>query len=270
MSRSPAELRSPWLIRAFSWWALRMLRRQFHAVRLLDHGADPRLPEGPLVVALNHASWWDPLVGLVMARRFPDRIAYTPIDAEQLRRYRFFARMGFFGVERGSRSAAPDFLRTASELLERPGSSIWITPQGSFADVRRRPLRLERGVGHLAHQMKDGAVLPIAVEYCFWDERLAEVLVAVGDPVLVDSGSELDAPSWTDRIGTSLATAQDRLSEAAIARDPGAFTTILGGTEGVGGPYGLWLRLRAALRGRRYLAAHNPRAALDEPAKEQG
>ena len=31
------------------------------------------MPDGPLIVVLNHPSWWDPLVGLVLAELIPDR-----------------------------------------------------------------------------------------------------------------------------------------------------------------------------------------------------
>ena len=52
----------------------------------------------PLVLYTNHASWWDPLVGLIVkAEFFPDRTLFTPIDATMLERYKMFAKLGFFG-----------------------------------------------------------------------------------------------------------------------------------------------------------------------------
>ena len=52
-----------------------------------------RCPDGPLIVVLNHPSWWDPLVGLVLTELFPDRAHYFPMDAHALQRYRIFQRL---------------------------------------------------------------------------------------------------------------------------------------------------------------------------------
>ncbi len=98
----------------------RYLRRHFHSVRLLANSA-PRVCEGlPLAIYLNHSSWWDPLVCLFAARRFfPTRASYGPIDGAALERYRFFRRLGLFGVENGTPAGARQFLETASAILAR-------------------------------------------------------------------------------------------------------------------------------------------------------
>ncbi len=45
----------------------------------------------------------DPLICLRLAAElFPDRTHYGPIDAQALGRYRFFEKLGFFGVEAGT------------------------------------------------------------------------------------------------------------------------------------------------------------------------
>ena len=97
------------------------------------------------MVYLNHPSWWDPLVCLVLAHRcFPGRAAFAPMDAAQLERYRFFRKLGAFGVERGTRHGAAAFLRIGTKVLARPGAMLWLTPQARFADARERPLRFAR------------------------------------------------------------------------------------------------------------------------------
>ena len=64
----------------------------------------------PLVIYSNHASWWDPLVGLVLKSEFfADRTPFAPMDAAMLERYKLFARLGFFGVEQHSRRGAIAF-----------------------------------------------------------------------------------------------------------------------------------------------------------------
>ena len=58
-------------VRGFTRYVRRYLRRHFHAVRLVRAGRPEAPAEGPLVIVLNHPSWWDPLVGAVLAGLFP-------------------------------------------------------------------------------------------------------------------------------------------------------------------------------------------------------
>jgi 1-acyl-sn-glycerol-3-phosphate acyltransferase len=229
--------------------------RNFHAVRLSRTGKPPPLNGRPLVVVLNHPSWWDPLLGIVLAERFDGYRHYAPIDASALRRYRLFEPLGFFGVE-DTPEGALAFLRTGSAILSGGHNSLWITAQGRFTDPRERPVRLRRGVGHLVRRLGDAVVLPLAVEYPFWQERFPEALAHFGPPLFVGRGRDLSVKEWMARIEAGLTEAQDELARAASTQDPERFETLGGGAVGVGGPYDLWRRLEALLRGRRFHAAH--------------
>jgi phytoene desaturase len=251
----PATLaRSPWLLRGFTSYTRRYLARNFRAVRVLRGTRPTALPPGPVVVVLNHPSWWDPLVCLVLTSLFPDRIHSAPIEADALQRYRFFARLGFFGVEPGTPHGALAFLRTASDLLRQDGAAMWITVQGRFADARERPLRLKAGVGHLLRRLDHGTVLLLALEYPFWNERCPEALASFGTPIPITAGRSV--ADWMDTIASGLRGAMDALAAAACRRDPDLFEVLLGGKVGVGGVYDLWRRLKAWLHGQRFEAAH--------------
>ena len=62
--------------------------------------------------------------------------------------------------------------------MSRPNAVLWVTAEGEFRDPRRRPLRLRSGVAHLLRRLGAGRVIPLAVEYPFWQERTPETLVA--------------------------------------------------------------------------------------------
>src|SRR5262245_10348711 len=95
--------RSPWLIRLFTRHVKkRYLGRSFHGIRLSRTGRLPALPVGPLIVVLNHPSWWDPLFGMVLAELLPEHAHFVPIESNALRGYGFFERLGFFGVKPGT------------------------------------------------------------------------------------------------------------------------------------------------------------------------
>ncbi len=247
----------PWLVAWFRWYARRYARRSFHALHVARPGFPPIPADGPLLVATNHPGWWDPLVGLILAERFlAEREHYAPIDEAMLARYRFFARIGFFGVEPGTRRGAASFLRATEEVFARPGTALWVTPQGRFADIRERPVILLDGVGHAVRRMRRGTILPLALEYSFWEERTPEALFLWGEPIVVEDGATRDPGDWTAEVAASLESAMDALAGASIARDPSRFETILGGTAGVGGVYDLWRALRARLRGETFRREH--------------
>lgn len=253
----------PRLFALFAVYSRWYLGRHFHAVRLL--GPVPRVDrDRALVVYLNHPSWWDPLIAILLATGvFPRRTHYGPIDADALGRYGFFRRLGFFGVESGTVAGARRFLRVAEALLERGGeTALWITPEGRFTDPRQRPVRLRPGLGRLARRQgaagRPVTLLPLAVEYVYWQERFPEVLLRFGEAVEVERGMDGAgaASDWDALLGERLETAQDRLAAAAVARDPSPFTTLLGGRTGVGGVYDLWRAVWARLRGERFAREH--------------
>jgi 1-acyl-sn-glycerol-3-phosphate acyltransferase len=256
-SRASLPAVSPWLLRLFTRYARRYVQRSFHAVRLLRAGQPPQLQERPMVVYCNHPSWWDPLLCLLLAQRyFPARTHYAPMAVDALEQYRFFARLGFFGLATGTRQGAATLLRVAQAMARQPQTALWITPEGQFTDPRQRPVQLQPGLGHLARRLTAAVFVPLALEYPFWEERFPEALACFGEAVLVDQLPSRRARDWTALLASRLEATQDRLAEAACRRDTEAFETLLRGRAGIGGVYDLWRRLCAWRRGETFQAAH--------------
>jgi 1-acyl-sn-glycerol-3-phosphate acyltransferase len=248
---------SPFLLRLFVAYARRYMGRAFHSVRLCRAGKPLPVPTVPLILYCNHASWWDPLLGLILATSlFPERTHYAPMEARALARYRFFSRLGFFGVESGTRQGAMTFLRLGQAILVRPQTALWITPEGRFTDPRQRPMRLQSGIGHLVHRMDHGLLMPIAIEYPFWEERFPEALVRFGTPVPAEAYLDYDAAAWTNLLAAQLQATQEALAEDACERDPEMFEVLLSGRAGIGGVYDVWRSWRARLRGETFRKSH--------------
>ncbi len=252
--RDPAADRRAWFFHGFrDHYLPGKLRKHFHAVRLAK-GSAAVPATGPLVVAMNHPGWWDPLLACELSRRFPAGTEhFGAIDQDALAVYPFFHKLGVVGVDTKSVRGAAEFLRTGRRLLGDPRRALWVTAQGVFADVRRRPLGLRSGVGHLAAGLTAGFVLPVAFEYVFWDESKPEALVRIGDPLPAGGGT---GRTWTARIEAALTTTLDALSADAMSRDPGRFETLVGGRTGAGGVYDLFRRVKATATGRRFAAGH--------------
>ncbi|CAO3441624.1 hypothetical protein [Azospirillum argentinense] len=260
----PVALRSPALCRFFGAVMARRMRRDFHALRLARPGW-PDLPaDRPVIVCLNHPSWWDPALLIVMGTtRYRDRPGYGPIDAAMLRRYRFMARIGLFGVEPG-RAGAAAFLRHGRNILADPRSMLWITAEGAFTDPRRRPVILRPGIAHLVRRAPEAVVVPLAVEYPFWDESTPEALARFGEPMPASAFAGQPVPDIAAAMEHRLEATMDALALDAQSRDPARFRTLIDGSAGVGGVYDLWRRARAWAGGHRFTPAHGDASHKEE------
>lgn len=277
---------SPRFARFFGWYLERLFASRMNAVRVArreDGGSTATaLSEldghaGPVLVLLSHSAWWDPLVGLLLARRYlPSRSGCAPMEAEQLRTFGFFRRLGLFGID-------PDDPRSLSQMLTyvqgcfareaRP--TLWLTPQGAFADVRT-PVVLRPGAAAVAARTPGVKVAAVSMEYGFWLDQRPEVFLRV-DRVEPPPGREKPSTgAWHRAMQQSMREGAARLAEAVIARDPARFEVIAGrsvkGGARVNPIYDLWQRLRgkrAAIASARVAASRDeirggPRATRTE------
>ncbi|MEO0445516.1 MAG: lysophospholipid acyltransferase family protein [Verrucomicrobiota bacterium] len=232
-------------MRWFTGVARRRIRSSFHEVRLSKTSAIPD-SDSAVVLYGNHPSWWDPLVGLIIRDvRFPERMPFTPIDAEMLHQYGILSKIGFFGIEPSGKGARR-FLRITDHLFQSSSTLLMVTPQGRFADVRERPLELQRGLSLVAQRAPDIQFLPIALEYPFWEESKPEILIHLG-PVWRPGG--MRAKEAHQRLTQSLEDAQDTLAQLSISRDANAFDLLLRGSSSQDRSYDAWRRFRSWLRG---------------------
>ena len=237
---------SPLTLRFFRRVVRRYFRRHFRAVAA-QHADRLEHLRGPVIVYGNHSSWWDPMLIVLLGERLmPHRNHYAPIDARALEQYPILRKIGIFPVEMASPRGAAHFLRTAEGIL-REGGVLWLTPQGRFADPREFPLAFKPGLAALSRRVPDVPLIPLAVEYTFWDERLPEALLHFGEPLHL--APDATTPQTTRTLENALATTMFALQQAAIARDPRAFQPILSGSRGTGGAYSVIRRVRDLFTG---------------------
>ncbi len=254
----PVAVRSGRAFWAFGWYLRWFFYRRFHAVRLSHSGPPRGFEDRPLIIYGNHPSWWDPaLYILLCVKLFPGRLGYGPMDAKALGHYGVFERMGVFGIALDSPRGAARFLSTSLRILSNPASVLWITAEGEFADPRRRPLQLRPGIAHLARRVPSAIILPMAVEYTFWNESRPEALVRFGEPM--QAGPHRSVAEWTGHLEHELARSMDTLAAESMQREPRLFRTLLRGGAGVGGIYDLYRRSRALAGGRRFDPRHEQR-----------
>lgn len=172
----------------FEAWFLRhvrgRLRRAFSSLRLA--GAEhvvKAAAAGPVLWIGNHTSWWDPLVAYHLSGNYFGLDGHAMMDARNLRRLPFFARIGAFGVDLDDPADGARSLRYAARLLDRPRRMVLVFPQGRERPVTERPLGFRPGSGELARLTPRGQVLPFAVRYEMGAEELPRAYVRFGPPL---------------------------------------------------------------------------------------
>lgn len=232
---------------AFRWWVRRMVKREFNAVRVSQESeralASLRGSDRPHVVAMNHQSWWDPIIGLVLSRELcRERPGLAPMDREMLERFGIFRKVCAFGIDPDDPGSLPAMCAYVGGFFrDHPDGALWLTPQGEFADPRA-PVRLRPGAAAIATDTEGVRVVSVAIEYVFWLDKHPEVLLHAS---LVEPPEEPSVASWHRALTRAMRSDNGRLAQLATARDPARFTPLLdsggGGTSFI---YNLWLRLR--------------------------
>lgn len=161
----------------------------------------------PVLWVGNHTSWWDPLVIYHLSRRHFAVDGHAMMDARNLRKLPFFAKIGAFGVDLSSRDDGAESVRYAASLLDRPRRMVTIFAQGKERTVTARPLGFRRGAGEVARLATEAAVLPFAVRYEVGGDERPRIFLRFGAEV--ERGA--DAVETTERIEQRVTAMLDEL-----------------------------------------------------------
>ncbi|MEM7476027.1 MAG: lysophospholipid acyltransferase family protein [Planctomycetota bacterium] len=238
----------------------RYLRKHFHAIAFSAEQEETRhiSESDSVVVYANHASWWDPLLAIFLAESLlPKHGMYAPIDAEAFEKYKIFGKMGFYPIAQNSLQGAKDFLRVSRSILSQPATSVWVTPEGRFADARDHDAELMPGLAHLGYAIQNARkdemeenepsvnapvvwFVPTAIEYVFWEEKKPEILVRFGQAIRSDTIQLENKAAWAKALTENLRQAQRDLAQLSIARDTESFELLLRSKSGTFFLYDWW------------------------------
>jgi hypothetical protein len=220
-------------------------------------------PKMPIVVYANHSGWWDPIVAMMLRRKFfADRTFYAPIDADALANYRIMAQLGFYGLELDSLQGAADFLSITKRILETSHVSVWITPEGEFCDVRDHSKQLMPGLSHLAAKTPGVCFIPLAIEYAFWDESRPQIFTKLGAPLCTSLDPQLadrckTKAEWNTLLTEHLRSTQSELARDVISRDASRFDYVIASRPARLGWYDYFRSWAAWLQGRDFDPRHS-------------
>lgn len=186
-------------------------------------GARAALQARPLIFAANHVAWWDPLLLLSLDASLGG-VGWAVMDAENLRRLPFLGWVGALPLDRSSHDRSRACLQACAALLDRPGRSLWIFPQGRQRPAHLRPLSLRPGVQTMYH-CNPVQIIAVSVDYVFLEKSRPAAVVRFSPPVPVDSGHVIEAVesellAGLDQIDTAVIVATDGRRARTHPDDP--------------------------------------------------
>ncbi|MES1241168.1 MAG: AMP-binding protein [Acidobacteriota bacterium] len=171
------------LLRYPVWY---LFRRHFNAV-WLDRDYAPASRSARTVYFLNHSSWWDYLVPLLLdSFVFRQRARYMmshDVMASRGTLRRLFQAAGVFSVgkDRTLRAAA---LGYAADFLRGEGAALYIYPQGKVRPEREE-IRFQDGVGWLHARCPGVDFVPVACHLHVLSTPRPQLYLKVGAPVVL-------------------------------------------------------------------------------------
>ncbi|MDH7515603.1 MAG: lysophospholipid acyltransferase family protein [Bacteroidota bacterium] len=234
--------KTPLFETVFDVYTRRLLRRHFHAVHV--RGEENILPDCtrlPVILYGNHNCWWDAILPYYLSRDVLRLDAYAMMDERQLRRYRFFRRIGVFSVNRDSPRQALEAVRYAASLLAKGGKALWMYPQGEMTPYTTSLAPFESGIVRIA-QLAGGAMAhPFAVRYEFRREQRPEAFVSFGPGLAI--GESDDVKAVLARLRCALQNLMQDQAEALAADETKDYHVALHGRNSVNSRFDAFARI---------------------------
>ncbi|MEX0649204.1 MAG: lysophospholipid acyltransferase family protein [Balneolaceae bacterium] len=178
-----AAAESRWITLLFDIYVRTLFRRRFKYVRV-DLHYQPG-PENKSIYYLNHTSWWDGLIPLILNRKIFRQNARAMMEDKQMKKYPFFKKLGAFSVNTDDTASALPSLRYAAESLQRSRSALYIYPEGKIMPFTTKP-DFKKGLGWISNQCPAADVVPIGIFMHTARYDKPELFIRIGKPVAAD------------------------------------------------------------------------------------
>jgi len=225
----------------FGWYSRRQFRRFFNSVRVFMNPQTPLMERGvPVVFYANHAYWWDGFWSQLCTENFFHQNLFIAIEEPQLRKHRFFTRIGAFSILRSNARSAVRSLEYAAELLLQPSirqNALWIFPQGEIHHVDRRPLGFFGGTASIVSRVlaRSPAIYLVSVvsriEYL--DDQRPELFLSFQAPVKIMPDTCPGKDSLSEIMEKTAESHLDELKEMVVSRQLGNAETLVTGVPSI-------------------------------------
>lgn len=207
--------KSKWAQRIFQLYIHWLLGQHFHSMQVLGNvpQTDARFP---VLLLPNHSTWWDGFFVFLLNERIFKRPIFLMMLEKQLRRYRFFARLGAFGIDPANAKLSLQALKYTLSLFEMPAPKplVCIFPQGELLPWHSRPLRLKPGVEWLVRKYPDQLNLVLLAMRCeYGAEQRAKVIFKMSENRVVSGATFPDLNALQAEMEKLLSEVSENLAQ---------------------------------------------------------
>jgi 1-acyl-sn-glycerol-3-phosphate acyltransferase len=198
--------------RMFSVYNRHILKKQFYKIHLKGADNISNIDKSlPTIMFGNHSNWWDGFLAFYLSFDLWKTDQYLMMDLKQMRKYKFFRRIGAFSVNRESAKESYESILYAAKLLKEKNSMLWIYPQGEMLPNDLRPLRFQNGLSRLLELTGKVNLMPIVFNYEFMMEQRPEIFINVSESITFDEKlTKQEKTEYLNRVLTELLDEQKR------------------------------------------------------------
>ncbi len=182
---------SAWFIKVFDFYVRNLFWRRFH--RVWYHQEYYPDAKSKTIYYLNHNSWWDGLIPLLLNQKIFRQKARAMMEDKQMQRHKFFKKIGAFSVNLEDPKGVITSLRYAVDSMKRPNASLFIYPEGKIVPFSVNRPSFKKGLGWIVSKCPDADVVPIGVFMHTAVSDKPELFLGIGSPVLVRHDSDNNA-----------------------------------------------------------------------------
>lgn len=217
-----------WFDAVFSVYNRNLIKRRFHAFKAQNLDIlKQRDANVPLVIYVNHSSWWDGLIAYQLWRSC-EIDGFVMMEEKQLRDLQLFRKLGAFSVVRENPREAVKSINYAARLLKESANRVvWIFPQGEIKPNDARPLKFYHGISRIIEKLENCSVLPIALRYEFLDDFKPEIFVKVGEIQGFSAKEKFISKEATINLEAKLTNLLDNLRNDIAAENTGSYENIV-------------------------------------------
>ncbi len=175
----PAQ-ESPWFISLFGLYVRNLFRRRFKNIAIDQH-YQPSEGTGTIYF-LNHTSWWDGLIPLLLNQKLFRQNARAMMEDKQMRRHRFFSKIGAFSVNLDDPRGSVRSLRYAADSMKRRNASLFIYPEGKIVPYSDSRPTFKEGLAWIARNSPQADLVPIGIYITTAQSDKPELFIRVGKP----------------------------------------------------------------------------------------
>jgi chlorobactene lauroyltransferase len=194
----------------------------------------------PVIFYCNHAYWWDGFWSQLCTELWFRQNLYIIIEEPQLRKHRFFTRVGAFSIDRSNARSAVRTLDYAASCLLSPSSgqnALWIFPQGLIEHVDKRPLVFFRGTAGIADRVLKRAgklyLVSVVSRIEYLEDQKPELLLSFRPAELLTKEGWKGLDDLNLAMQAATEAHLDEVKALVVERRLEEFETVVRGAESV-------------------------------------